>query len=181
MLPPALAICNNWAAVPLPPHIADLKPTRAELIVTAKGQVGALYAVTGKNMMQLRSHTMVFLNETMPITLVPRNVAPSDFYVMFAGLNKSDIELEKQKTHLVRRQVVNLLLDCYEDGIRVSVAFEVCYTKSSPTTTFVSATRHTNKSDLTDHNENERTRIVIRTNNKTSLMSLTPTKSLTSV
>ena len=51
MLPPALAICNNWAAVPLPPHIADLKPTRAELIVTAKGQVGALYAVTGKNMM----------------------------------------------------------------------------------------------------------------------------------
>ena len=95
-----------------------MKPTRAELIVTAKGQVGALYAVTGKNMMQLRSHTMVFLNETMPITLVPRHVAPSDFYVMFAGLNKSDIELEKQKTHLVRRQVVNLLLDCYEDGIQ---------------------------------------------------------------
>ena len=95
-----------------------MKPTRAELIVTAKGQVGALYAVTGKNMMQLRSHTMVFLNETMPITLVPRDVAPSDFYVIFAGLNTSDIELEKKKTHLVRRKVVDPLLDCYKDGIQ---------------------------------------------------------------
>ena len=118
MLPPALAICNNWAAVPLPPHISELNPTRAELIVTSKAQVGALYAVTGKNKLQLRSHTMVFLNEKMPICLVPRNIAPNDFFVLFAGLNTSEIEIEKRKTHLVRRQVVDLLLNCYAEGIQ---------------------------------------------------------------
>jgi hypothetical protein len=69
MLPPALAICNNWVAVPLPPHISELNPTRAELIVTSKDQVGALYAVTGKNKFEVTTsftHNCIFKRK-MPI------------------------------------------------------------------------------------------------------------------
>jgi len=48
-------------------------------------------------MLQLRSHTVVFLYERIPICLVPRNIAPNDFYVLFAGLNTLDIKIKKRK------------------------------------------------------------------------------------
>jgi len=91
MLPPALAICNNWAS-----SYFWIKSDPRWTYCYIESSSWNLICSTGKNMLQLRSHTpMIFLNERMPICLVPPNIAPDDFYVMFAWLDTSEIEIFK--------------------------------------------------------------------------------------
>lgn len=54
--PPPLAICNNWAVIPLPDEILRLNPTWAEFSCCSLGQVAMLYHVVGRNKNSLRSH-----------------------------------------------------------------------------------------------------------------------------
>ena len=117
-MPPKLAICNNWAAVPLPAAILELKPTWTEFSVTALAQVAVKFDVNGKDMRQLRSHALVFANQTPAVNMVPRNLAPNEFFVLFAKFSDEEVAIRKKKILLVRRVVTDKLIGLYAEGIQ---------------------------------------------------------------
>ena len=80
--PPSLAICNNFAVVP----IAALEPTWAEVSVCALAQVGVLYRVLGTWKRTLRSHALVFLSQQPAALALPREVTPEQYMVVFAKM-----------------------------------------------------------------------------------------------
>ena len=116
-LPPGLAICNNFAVVPLPKHIIDHDPTWAELSVCARAQVGVSFRVLGSHKRQLRSHALVFINDTPAALELPREVTPEEYMVVFAKLSDSELQVGQKKRLLVRRHVTDRLLSHYRKNL----------------------------------------------------------------
>jgi len=115
--PPPLAICNNWAVIPLPDEILRLNPTWAEFSCCSLGQVAMLYHVVGRNKNSLRSHALVFLSQQPAVMAVPREIEPSEYFVVFAKLSDGEVACERKNRLLVRRQVTSLLIPLYRAGI----------------------------------------------------------------
>jgi hypothetical protein len=105
--------------VPLPPSINGLKPTWAELSVCAKGQVAGQYTVNGRDMHQLRSHSLVFFSPQPAAKSLPREITPNEYYVVFAKLSDSEVVAQKKTRLLVRRQVTDALLQVYQENIHL--------------------------------------------------------------
>ena len=105
--PPPLAICNNFAVLPLPEEIASFVPTWAELSVCALSQVACLYTVNGRNRQKFLSHSLVFLNHQPAATALPRALTSNESYIIFANLNTNEQKVAKRKHHLVRENVTD--------------------------------------------------------------------------
>ena len=116
-VPPRLAICNNWATVPLPPSLDALQPTWAEYSVCAKAQVAVLLALNGRSMRQIKSHALVYFNEKPAVKCLPRDLGPEDYFVVFAKLTDNEVVIAKKNRLLVRRVVTDALLKLYRDNI----------------------------------------------------------------
>ena len=116
-VPPRLAICNNWATVPLPPSLDALQPTWAEYSVCAKAQVAVLLALNGRSMRQIKSHALVYFNEKPAVECLPRDLGPEDYFVVFAKLTDNEVVIAKKNRLLVRRVVTDALLKLYRDNI----------------------------------------------------------------
>ena len=99
----------------LPKHILDMNPTWAELSCTALAQVAVNYVITGKvknsEKKSLRSHALIFLNAQPAASMFPRTVDRQEYFVVFANMNTSDLEIEKRTRLLVRCNVTDALSD----------------------------------------------------------------------
>jgi len=115
--PPPLAICNNFAALPLPEEIASFVPTWAELSVCALSQVACLYTVNGRNRQKILSHSLVFRSDQPAATALPRALTSNESYIIFANLNTSELEAANRKHHLVRKNVTDALLSLYQKDL----------------------------------------------------------------
>ena len=71
-LPPPLSVCNNFAAIPLPAPIDEMKPTWAELSVTALAQAACRYEVNDRERKKARSRSLVFKSESPAANCLPR-------------------------------------------------------------------------------------------------------------
>jgi len=107
-LPPPLSVCNNFAAIPLPAPIDEMKPTWAELSVTALAQAACRYEVNDRERKKARSRSLVFKSESPAATCLPRPLQDSEYFVVFAKLTDDEAALkkridfwfaEKQRTH----------------------------------------------------------------------------------
>jgi hypothetical protein len=117
--PPPLAICNNWAVLPLPDEILILNPTWAEFSCCALAQVAMRYEVTGRNKNSLRSHALAFLSQHPAAMAIPRNLCISEYYVVFANLTDSEIDCESKTRLLVRKSTTDKLRVLYAKGIDI--------------------------------------------------------------
>ena len=116
-LPPPLAICNNFAVVPLPDDIMELEPTWAELSVCARAQVAVRYVMKGRHGFQIRSHSLVFRNHAVAASLLPWKPPPELYFVVFAKLSDDEIASEHKSKLLVRKIVTDKLLRHYGNNI----------------------------------------------------------------
>ena len=117
--PPPLAICNNWAVLPLPDEILLLIPTWAELSCCALAQVAMRYEVTGRNKNSLRSHALAFLSQYLAAMAIPRHLCTSEYYVVFVKLTDNEIDCETKTRLLVRKQTTDKLRVVYAKGIDI--------------------------------------------------------------
>ena len=78
-----------------------------------------LYHVVGRNKNSLRSHALVFLSQQPAAMAVPREIEPSEYYVVFAKLSDGEVACEQKNRLLVRRQVTGLLTPLYRAGIDI--------------------------------------------------------------
>ena len=115
--PPPLAICNNWAVLPLPEDILQKQPTWAEFSCCALAQVAMLYEVTGRDKKSLRSHALVFLSHCPAAMALPRHLSVSEYYVVFAKLTDSEIACETKTRLWIRKEVTKMLCSLYRQDI----------------------------------------------------------------
>ena len=93
--PPPLSVCNNFAAIPLPALIDEMKPTWAELSVTALAQAACRCEVNGRERKKALPCSLVFKakGESPAVTCLPRPLQDSDYFVVFAELTDDEAAL----------------------------------------------------------------------------------------
>jgi TPR repeat protein len=105
----------------LPKHILDMNPTWAELSCTALAQIAVNYVITGKvkssEKKSLRSHALIFLNAQPAASMFPRTVDRQEYFVVFANMNTTDLDIEKRARLLVRCNVTDALSDHYRRSL----------------------------------------------------------------
>ena len=88
-----MSVCSNFAANPLPAPIDEMKPTWAELSVTALAQAACRYEVNGRERKKALSHSLVFKSESPAATCLPRPLQDSEYFVVFAKLTDDEAAL----------------------------------------------------------------------------------------
>ena len=88
-------MCNNFAAIPLPAPINEMKPTWAELSVTALAQAACRYEVNGRERKKALPRSLVFKakGESPAVTCLPRPLQDSEYFVIFAKLTGDEAAL----------------------------------------------------------------------------------------
>jgi hypothetical protein len=71
----------------------------------------------GSHKRQLRSHALVFINDTPAALELPREVTPEEYMVVFAKLSDSELQVGRKKRLLVRRHVTDRLLSHYRKNL----------------------------------------------------------------
>ena len=75
-----------------------MKPTWAELSVTALAQVACRYEVNGRERKKALSHSLVFKSESPAATCLPRPLQDSEYFVVFAKLTDDEAALKKKES-----------------------------------------------------------------------------------
>jgi len=92
-----LSVCRNFAAIPLPAPIDEMKPTWAELSATALAQAACRYEVNGRERKKALSCSLVFKSESSAATCLPRPLQDSEYFVIFAKLTDNEAALKKKR------------------------------------------------------------------------------------
>ena len=74
-----------------------MKPTWAELSVTALAQAACRYEVNGRERKKALSHSLVFKSESPAATCLPRPLQDSEYFVVFAKLTGDEAALKKKR------------------------------------------------------------------------------------
>jgi len=93
-----LSLCSNFAAIPLPALINEMKPTWAELSVTALAKAACRYEVNGRERKKAQSHSLVFKSEFPAATCLPRPLQDSEYFAVFAKLTDDEAAHLKKST-----------------------------------------------------------------------------------
>ena len=88
-----MSVCSNFAAIPLPAPIDEMKPTWAELSVTVIVQAACRYEVNGRESKKALSHSLVLKSESPAGTCLPRPLQDSEYFVVFAKLTDDEAVL----------------------------------------------------------------------------------------
>jgi len=115
--PPPLAICNNWAVIPLPLSIVSKKPNWAEHSVTALAQVAVKYEVCGNSRKKLLSHSLLFKNDCPAAGKLPRTLTSLEYFVVFANLTDDEATVQRKRRLLVRREVTDEISALYRENL----------------------------------------------------------------
>ena len=115
--PPPLAICNNWAVIPLPLSIVSKKPNWAEHSVTALAQVAVKYDVCGNSRKKLLSHSLLFKNDCPAAGKLPRTLTSLEYFVVFANLTDDEATVQRKRRLLVRREVTDEISALYRENL----------------------------------------------------------------
>ena len=115
--PPPLAICNNWAVIPLPLSIVSKKPNWAEHSVTALAQVAVKYEVCGNSRKKLLSHSLLFKNDCPAAGKLPRTLTSLEYFVVFANLTDDEASVQRKRRLLVRREVTDEISALYRENL----------------------------------------------------------------
>ena len=91
-----MSVCSNFAAIPVPAPIDEMKPTWAELSVTALAQVACRYEVNGRERKKALCRSLVFKSESPAATCLPRPLQDSEYFVVFAKFTDDEAALKKR-------------------------------------------------------------------------------------
>ena len=81
-----MSVCSNFAAIPLPAPIDEMKPTWAELSATALALAACRYEVNGRERKEVLFRSLVFKSESPAATCLPEPLQDSEYFAVFAKL-----------------------------------------------------------------------------------------------